>query len=305
MTSVTTLIYNNDIEGIENLIRNGFDPNSSTYGNVSDLSYAISMTRSEISKIFIQAGAIVSVNDVLNSFFLNDVELTEALMLRCPDFDVSPPSNGPLKRAVSLGNTDLVFLLVSYGASVSRKDSYGKSILENAVEASSSNYAMVRYLLTLGAFVNEDINRDENKLLLLALKKYHFDIAKLLIDAGADLDIIDIEDRTPIMYGNATEAPIALLERLILPETINFTDRYGMTALMHAVIKPNRECLELLIRRGADINLRDNLNRNALDLALDTRDRNGRRITPDPAIVKILEDAGLVDIRRLTRDEYD
>lgn len=92
----------------------------------------------------------------------------------------------------------------------------------------------LKQLIKDGHDINCVSGRFEDPLLTVAVAQGFYDIAKILIDAGAD---------------------------------VNKKNNVGTTPLMEAAITGGTECAKLLIDAGADLSLRDNKGFTALELA--------------------------------------
>ena len=92
----------------------------------------------------------------------------------------------------------------------------------------------LKQLVDDGHDINCVSGRLEDPLLTVAIAKGFYDIAKILVEAGAD---------------------------------VNKKNKIGTTPLMEAAIRGETECTKLLIETGADLTLRDNKGFTALDLA--------------------------------------
>jgi ankyrin repeat protein len=112
----------------------------------------------------------------------------------------------------------------------------------------TGNWKMVKILLNAGAGVNI---RDEEYLrtpLFWAVCYNHKKVVKLLLKAGADVNTKDIINATPLMYAcwNGNEEMVKLL--LNAGANINIKDIYGDTALDYALNSPfkNEKIIKLL-----------------------------------------------------------
>ena len=81
-------------------------------------------------------------------------------------------------------------------------------------------------------------------------------LVKLLLDHGAEPDIVDENGRTALMNSFDINLVKLLLDR---DATINLQDKYGRTALHHLNLTNDPEISKLLKERGADLELEDNL----------------------------------------------
>ncbi len=95
------------------------------------------------------------------------------------------------------------------------------------------------------------------------------DIAKLLIDNGANIDLPDK------MYSSALKVAcifkkIEMIQLLLKNGAdTNITNNDGYAALMYAVINDDIETVELLIKNGANVNIKNKFGRTALNIATD------------------------------------
>jgi len=84
-----------------------------------------------------------------------------------------------------------------------------------------------------------------------------FQVLKLLIDAGADVNIRDEKGHTPI-HEAALHTNIEFMKILIGKRAdVNVKDEKGWTPLHWAVSNRHFQVVKLLIDAGADVNIRD------------------------------------------------
>jgi ankyrin repeat protein len=125
----------------------------------------------------------------------------------------------------------------------------------------------VQSLLTQGA--NPDADRQVGySALSYAVLHGKLDVAKLLIDFGADINKRNNDGSTPLMMagflrGNPRQISEFLLNR---GADIDAVNKDGCTALMIAIHNYHFPKAELLVERGADIRIRNRLGKTAYDL---------------------------------------
>lgn len=95
--------------------------------------------------------------------------------------------------------------------------------------------------------------------LTISIIKKHTDIAKLLINKGADINLVDYDQLTPLCYA-AERGDLCLVKQLIdKGANVNHQNDQGTTPLLFAVLdKDSYETAKLLIDNGANVNLNDN-----------------------------------------------
>ncbi len=160
----------------------------------------------------------------------------------------------------------------------------GNTALMDAVD--KGNLEMAQLLLEKGADVNIQ-NFLGNTALMRAVNKGNLKMAQLLLEKGADVDLqqqekikfsfkndVDrnvLEDRlgrTALM--SAVDKGNLEMVQLLLEKgaNIDLQGRSGLTALMMAVSKGHLEMAQLLLKKGANVDLQDMLNETALGKAI-------------------------------------
>ena len=125
---------------------------------------------------------------------------------------------------------------------------------------------IAKLLIDKGANINIQ-NREGHTALMLASIEGHIEIAKLLIDKGANINIQNREGHTALMLASIeghTEIAKLLIDK---GANINIQNREDHTALMLASIKSHTEIAKLLIDKGAGINIQNREGHTALMLA--------------------------------------
>jgi ankyrin repeat protein len=142
--------------------------------------------------------------------------------------------------------------------------------------ADTANTELIQLLLKAGADP-ESPNPDGETALHLVARSGNVEAAKLLLKAGARVDVREkFGEQTPLMWATARRHPemVALLlskgadvnarsavrdyKRVATAESRAATrDRGGLTPLLYAARGNCRECVEVLLKHKADVNLTD------------------------------------------------
>jgi ankyrin repeat protein len=101
----------------------------------------------------------------------------------------------------------------------------------------------------------------------LAVSDQNFEIVKILLNAGAHLDITNCRGSTPLM--NAVRGGnIDILDYLLKRNPdLNISDIYGNSVLHIAIMEYDIKCINILLSYGPDTSLKNNEGYTPLDLA--------------------------------------
>ncbi|KAF9591774.1 hypothetical protein IFM89_007104 [Coptis chinensis] len=162
-----------------------------------------------------------------------------------------------LHVAVSLNQTEVVKVMASVdgvASVVNTTDEEGWAPIHSA--ASIGNDDILDILLKIGADVNLK-NDGGRSALHYAASKGWLKIAEILISHNAKLNQKDKVGCTPLHRAASTGN--SSLSELLIEEgaEVDAVDRAGQTPLMSAVICENKEVALLLIRHGADVDVED------------------------------------------------
>ena len=185
-----------------------------------------------------------------------------------------PDGSTPLMVASFEGDVVEAGSLLKEGANVKATNAYGVNAMQLA--ADSANTELIRLLLKAGADP-ESPNADGETALHLVARSGNVEAAKLLLKAGAKVDSVEqFGGQTPLMWATARRHPqmvelllskgadvnargairdykrVATAESRAAPR-----DRGGFTPLMYASRDNCGECVEVLLKHKADVNLAD------------------------------------------------
>jgi ankyrin repeat protein len=186
----------------------------------------------------------------------------------------TPDGSTPLMSAAFEGDVEKATRLLKEGADVKAVNSYGVNAMQLA--ADTANTELIRLLLKAGADP-ESPNADGETALHAVARSGNVDAAKLLLKAGAKVNSRErFGEQTPLMWAAARRHPqmvelllskgadvnargavrdykrVATAESRAAPR-----DRGGFTPLMYAARGNCGECVEVLLKHKADVNLAD------------------------------------------------
>lgn len=183
-------------------------------------------------------------NPILNALGNNDLESVKMLI----DYGAKQNDTALLPYAIFRNcSLNIINLLVDKGADINEGDSYGYTPL--IIAATKGYFEVVEYLLAKGANINQTECNYGRNALLWTLLNGHYEIAKKLIKANADLTIRDKQRRaigeypyiiTPeikklILEKQSFESKISL--KSISPDYNNLVNSLANQSIIEACIK--------------------------------------------------------------------
>jgi ankyrin repeat protein len=197
----------------------------------------------------------------------------------------TPDGSTPLMQAAYEGDLAQAKRLLAHHANVNAVNAYGVNAMLLAAEA--SNTQLIDVLLKAGAKATS-ANADGETALHLVARTGNVDAAKLLISHGAKVDAREkFGEQTPLMWATARRHPAMVeflaskgadvnarsivrdYQRVATAESrAKFLDRGGFTPLLYSVRENCKDCVEVLLKHKADINLPDPANVSPLSIAM-------------------------------------
>lgn len=144
-------------------------------------------------------------------------------------------------------------LLISLGYNPTIKDSSGNTVLHRAALANDLEILLI--LIEQGWNINSG-NKTGKTALILAASKGHIETMQLLLEHGADINLGDEQGNTPLVIAMRKQQDLTL--NYILDNTkvaVNNVNKKGITALHYAVSDGNLYATQLLLQKGALVNL--------------------------------------------------
>ncbi|CAF0738705.1 unnamed protein product [Didymodactylos carnosus] len=171
----------------------------------------------------------------------------------------------PLHHAAQRGYTEIAKKLIKAGSEINARDKLGWTPLMKACYWAHPDIILT--LLEAGTDIDAQTEQGRTALHELCRsppQPYTFsidieptlaEISCMLIDAGADVNKVDNDRFTPLMYAAYHNHPGVALVLLESNCNMNDTDKQGWTALHWAVDRDNSEIVQLLIDKGCRTDL--------------------------------------------------
>eukprot|EP01029_Cantina_marsupialis_P000297 TRINITY_DN10249_c0_g1_i1.p1 TRINITY_DN10249_c0_g1~~TRINITY_DN10249_c0_g1_i1.p1 ORF type:complete len:647 (+),score=104.50 TRINITY_DN10249_c0_g1_i1:1658-3598(+) len=191
-------------------------------------------------------------------------------------------------------NMTMIDHLISLGADIDHRDYNERTVVDDLAEAvlittnhkkpsskrfldinENENYIpMLKKMLLFKPRINEP-RSDGRTIIYDVLIENNLDLIKVLVNAGADLNVIDRNNVTPLAYLVDKGLQITnqrekenFLERLVFVLKyridVNTIDEDGRTVIHKAVLANNIEVVEKLLTKKLDLNIKDKQGRTAL-----------------------------------------
>lgn len=172
-------------------------------------------------------------------------------------FVVIPPQT-PLHLAVITKQANMVEALLKAGADPAALDRNGQTALHLCCEYDQRDCLSVVLSMRSSATCLEIRNFDGLSPLHLAVLQGRKDLARMLLDAGADINAMDIKSgQSPLMH--AVESNNADMVHFLIENRcdVNSQSYSGNTALHSACGRGQVETVRLLLKSGADSSLKN------------------------------------------------
>ena len=227
-----------DIDKIEKYINKGVNINKKDEKGQTILFSLAAKRKLEALKILIKNGANLTLEDLHRKTILDEaVDRNDGMMIRFlldNGFNINHKNNSGrtiFQNVARMGNNKIFQIFMKYNADFNIKDSHGKTVLFDAVEGGN------------------------------------LDILKDVINNTNNLNILD-ENHQNALFSAVLKDDISLATELILNGiNVNFLDKDGQNVLFNAILQgaKNLPLIELLIKKGINLNIVDNYHKNLID----------------------------------------
>lgn len=277
-------IKTNNIDAVKQLIASGIDVNASGTVAQNPLIFAISKGNTDIIKLLIDAGADVNTKQANRTALENTLIPLESYRLTAQalwEREISAPADNP---------TDILNILndLDRFSSKTREKEILQLLEEQGVDVHTTN-EKGRVVLTHTSLEERALSKA-----LETIIKRLTEIAKLLIEAGADVNKTYYYNNTPFLIWLSKEGYTDLV-KLFLENGADVNAQYeadGETSLIVSSGKGHADIVKLLLENGADVNAKDKDGNTALSLAKNKLLYNYHKYQE---IIQLLKDAGATE----------
>ncbi|XP_063912691.1 ankyrin-3-like [Zophobas morio] len=286
---------NRDI--IKLLIKKGIEVNAQNENGTTSLQLACGNGDLEITKMLLEFGACINIVDKQNHTALNyasklstDNRSIIKLLIK-KGINVSAESkNGTtaLQFTCLNGVYENTKMLLDFGASVNIVDkSNNNNLLHFATASRRTTRGIIRLLIKKGIDINAK-NKNGMTALQLACERGVYANAKLLLDCGASINILDKGNNNALHFASSSKYDTTDIVNLLITRGIdvNIQNKSGATALHLVCEKGSHESAHILLKYGSSINVVDKDNCSALHYA-------SRSWTDNRNIIKLLIEKGI------------
>lgn len=203
----TYLIYAalvGNLAAVELLLKHGADVNKRNNKGLTALMYAIMIERVDVIKLLIAYGANVNIGDkdglspIQVAVHIKNMDIIKILLATSINLNHNTSSQPALHRAVMQGNRELVYLLLRNGANMFLLNSAGVSAFGIAI--CNGNVKLVELFLKFNPNLRCAVDSVGNSALHAAAYFNQREIFTMLVQAGADVHLLNGDDLTSIQY---------------------------------------------------------------------------------------------------------
>jgi len=275
-------IRDEDVKGLQNLLKKGIDVNSRFEGfyrggskeNANDISnkqwtmlmIASFYNKVKIAELLLQNKAEINLQNKAGhtALFLACASRSEEMAKFLLDKGANATINSKdlsgtstLQWAIAYEWNDVAEELLKQDVDVnSRSKETGRDVLMDALYSETISKDVISKIIDKGANINYIDPKNGGNALMSACKRDFFDIAKKIVDKGGSVNLISQTGPTPLSCASEKNScSTELMEFLIKKGAkINPTNKYGRTPLIEAASSNCIEKVKYLVEKGANIN---------------------------------------------------
>jgi ankyrin repeat protein len=243
-------------------------------GGASALMATIALDRTQSAIILVDEGADVNKQDkegqtaLMYAIAKKNNAVMDAIIAKAPNFELKNKQGmTALWYAIENDDEGLVTKFLKAGANPNAEDKDGDVPLSFVSQKGNINIA--RILLSYKADIKAKSKKDGYTPIMFAAQNADRKFIELLLKEGAEINAVDNKGMNSLyraIGANKTDNFNCLIENKIAINLAS-TDGQGITPLMAAVYVKNKDMVESLIKKGADLNVKGPKGFTALDIA--------------------------------------
>jgi ankyrin repeat protein len=217
---------------IDTLIKSGVDINKPDSNGLTVLYYAVLNEDIDAIHLLFEKGAKINEPDssilpLIKAIEMKNIPIIDILIKNGADINKSfNYGDTLLTYAIKFYSIDTIKLLIEKGADVNKPNSYGNTPLHFAVLTNKID--VIKLLFEKGAKINKSDYLNRNTSLHMALENtLSIEIADKLIDFGADVNIKNKRDETPLDLAIKNKLPEYIIEKIKSRITTTNTTQTG------------------------------------------------------------------------------
>ncbi len=243
-----------DREGVETTLNSGIDANITDQKNTTALMYASAGGHLAIAEILIQFGANINqvqtpngITALMFATAANQLTVVQFLIKSGANLNqINQDGTPALMIAAYRGYADMVKLLWENGADINLIDKDGDTALNLVIK--TNNLEITRFLLEKGADPYLGIGA-----LTVAIREGYEEMVKFLIDWGIDLNKPNFQGYTPIIEA-ITHKNLSITRQLIQAGAeLKIVDDEGNNGLTYAIEGGDINLVQLLQQKGLEM----------------------------------------------------
>ena len=246
-------------ETLQTIINHGVDVNATNNESVTALMTACQQKNVEAIHLLLKAGADPNIADTSGATSIHHAvvggcskETLQFIIDNGADVNTTNEENTTaLMAACQKGNVEAINTLVNAGADPNTADTIDATWIHHAFVGCCSKDTL-QAVIENGADVNAtDMN--STTALMLACQEGNMEVINVLLNAGADINIVDTKGLTWIHHAVVRGGNKETLQAIInYGANVNATNKENMTALMYACSRGNVETINVLLNAGAN-----------------------------------------------------
>jgi len=261
------------LETVQILIDNKADVNAKNENGWAPMHSAASFGRTDIAKLLFEKGADIHAesNDGTTPLMaaLNPNCYDVAAFLISQGADVNHTGTGGNTAFINVagrGTVSIAELLLKHGTDINAQNEFGQSALTVCAWSRNPD-AMSKFLIINGVEINPK-ERTAYTPLHNAARQGHLALVENLVHSGAQVNRLDEDGYTPLNFAIINKNPDIVKYLVDHGAFLNMQDNVlGNTELHLAATRGCPEIVGFLLKNGADVTLKNNEGKTALDLA--------------------------------------